>query len=64
MKFELSQDDVDRLISALDSHVYWQLSDQNYRNDGFVLDPGSDDAEHATEIAACEELASRLQAGK
>jgi hypothetical protein len=60
MQLDLSRDDLDRILAALDSHVYWQLSDQHYRNDADVMDPGSDDPEQATEIAACRGLAARL----
>ena len=60
MPFDFSGDDLNRILAALDSHVYWQLSDQHYRNDAEVLDPGSDDPEQAEEIAACRELADRL----
>jgi hypothetical protein len=60
MGFELSREDLDRIVAALDSHVYWQLSDQHYRNDADVIDPGSDDPEQAAEIASCRQLAERL----
>lgn len=60
MTLDLSLDDLDRLLAALDSHVYWQLSDQHYRNDAAVLDRGSDEDERAVEIAACRALADRL----
>jgi len=49
------------LKEALDSHIYWQLSDQKYRNNGFVYDPGSDDEDSAAEIVAAEQLVSRLE---
>jgi hypothetical protein len=60
MRFELTREDLNRILAALDSHVYWQLSDQHYRSDAAVLDPGSDDPEHAAEMAAYRELAARL----
>ena len=60
MRLDLSRDDLDRILAALDSHVYWQLSDQHYRNDASVLTPGSDDPEQALEIAACRALSARL----
>lgn len=60
MPFDLSREDLDRILAALDSHVYWQLSDQHYRNDAAVLDRGSDEDEQAIEIAACRALADRL----
>jgi hypothetical protein len=62
MQFPLSEKDLDLLVEALDSHVYWQLSDQHYRNNADVIDPGSDDPEQAAEIEACVELSDRLRA--
>lgn len=56
----LTDRDRERLRAALDSHIYWQLSDERYRNDGYVHEPGSDDPEQAAEIEACNELAARL----
>ena len=64
MPFELTREDLNRILAALDSHVYWQLSDQQYRNDASVANPGSDDPEQAGEIAACLELAERIAAGR
>ena len=55
-----NREELDRILAALDSHVYWQLSDQQYRNDASVLSAGSDDPEQAAEITACRELAGRL----
>ena len=60
MQLELSPEDLDRIIEALDSHVYWQLSDHHYRRNADVLEPGADDPEQAAEIDACRELAEKL----
>ncbi len=60
MRLDLSREDLDRIAAALDSHVYWELSDQTYRNDGRVVMPGSSDPEQAAEIAACLELVERV----
>ena len=60
MTLDLSREDLDRLLAALDSHIYWQLSDQHYRNNADVLEPGSDDPDQAAEVAACSELVDRL----
>jgi hypothetical protein len=57
---QLSPEDLDRIIDALDSHVYWQLSEPQYRSNADVLEPGSDDPKVAAEIEACRELADRL----
>ena len=62
MQLEISSGDLNRIIEALDSHVYWQLSEQHYRSNADVLEPGSDDPEVAAEIEACRELADRMNA--
>lgn len=51
----LNTDAATTLREALESHVYWQLSDQHYRNNGFVIAPGSDDPDMRRQIIeACE----------
>jgi len=60
MLVDLSPGELDLLVEALDSHEYWQLSDSNYRNNGYVLGDGADDEETVQEIAACRELHERL----
>lgn len=57
---ELSPDELSLLYEALDSHIYWQLSDEGYRSSGYVLEPGSDDDENAEEIKEAEALKSRI----
>lgn len=57
----LTQQEIDLICEALDSHMYWQLSESQYRSSGFVLEPGSDDQEAQREIAACEELLAKLR---
>ncbi len=61
MQFELTRSDVELLIEALDSHCYWQLSDHEYRRDGFVIDPGADDRDAQAAIRQALELASHLE---
>ncbi len=53
---ELSLSDCALLRDALDSHAYWQLSDEHYRNDGFVDEPGSDDPKVAARIVEANRL--------
>jgi hypothetical protein len=48
------------VLEALDSHRYWQLSDEQYRNSGYVMDPGSDDEENAETIREISALEARL----
>lgn len=50
------------LKEALDSHRYWQLSEECYRNDGYVSDPGSGDAANAEEIRDVNALEAKLEA--
>jgi hypothetical protein len=45
---------------ALDSHVYWQLSDEQYRDDAAVLPPGADDEDQRAEIEQAAALGARL----
>lgn len=70
---ELTPDEVDLLIEALDSHEYWQLSDPTWRNSGYVIVPGEDvdpapaellDEEHreiVAEILDARRLQDRLR---
>ena len=58
--YALTDDEVGLLREALDSHVYWQLSDEVYRDSGFVSDPGSDEPDKADEIKAANALDRKL----
>jgi hypothetical protein len=55
-------DELGMVCAALDSHIYWELSDRQYRNSGYVDEPGSNDDETAAEIRAAELLMIRLDA--
>lgn len=57
----LTADELGLLRSALDSHEYWQLSDEHYRDSGFVHGLGSDSKEARDEIAACRALLRKLE---
>lgn len=58
------------LVEALDSHIYWQLSEPQYRNSGEVYDKGgpegntkgSDDPQVQGEIEVARALTDRLEA--
>ena len=58
----LTVDQIRLLACALDSHIYWQLSDQQYRNSGYVLPPASNDPVMRREIRASSRLQARLEA--
>ena len=58
---ELSKEDLERLAEAVDSHIYWQLSDELYRRDGYVMEPGSTDPAVAAEIEYMTLLMDRLR---
>jgi hypothetical protein len=62
MQITLSREDFQLLCEALDSHVYWQLSEPEFRHSGYVRDPGSEDEDAAAEIVAAQALEARLSA--
>jgi hypothetical protein len=70
----LTNADISLLIEALDSHEYWQLSDQAWRHSGAVILPSDDlslwadrpapneeEREAISEIERCRALADRLR---
>lgn len=60
--FGLDDRELNLVVEALDSHAYWQLSDPNYRDSGYVQPPGSDDPETVDALAETDELHDRLEA--
>ena len=69
---KLSIDEVELLGEALDSHLYWQISEEHERNDGFVYYPEKDSREYRAgseddqarwqEMSKIEALETRLRA--
>jgi hypothetical protein len=58
---EVSADDVVKmLVEAVDSHIYWQLADERYRNNGHVVSRGSDDPVRRMLIDDYEDLHTKL----
>jgi hypothetical protein len=55
MLIDLSERDFEVILEALDSHAYWQLSDESRHNSGYVMEPYT---EAEREVMALEE---RLQ---
>lgn len=58
----LTDDQAQLLVDALDSHEYWQLSEESYRNSGHVLGPGSDDPDRAAAIRDTRKLLAKIEA--
>lgn len=58
---ELTRGELMLLTEALDSHAYWQLSEDQYRRDGFVEEPGSDDPATAQTIKDTNALHDRFE---
>lgn len=58
---EFSESDLELICEALDSHRYWQLSDEEYRDSGYVSEPGSTDPDMAKEIQHTEQLEDRIR---
>jgi hypothetical protein len=61
MKLELSVEERNLLLDALDSHRYWQLSDPTYRRDGYVVGKGSDDPTSIAAIKRVNALFEKLE---
>ena len=59
---DLTKGEIELIIEALDSHVYWQLSDTVYRREGYVREPGAEDPQRAAEIVRAERLSEKLAA--
>jgi hypothetical protein len=59
-RLTLTHEELGLILDALDSHSYWQLSDQQYRNSGYVMDEGSDDPENAEAIKDVATLEKKL----
>lgn len=53
---KLTKEQLNIVVSALDSYVYWELSDEGNRNNGFVYGEGSEDEENAVEIKKANKL--------
>lgn len=60
----LSPDEASLLISALDSHQYWELSDDNHRWNGFALEPDDDEDENAGEYYEAQVLIDKIRAAR
>lgn len=58
----LTDGELELLREALDSHAYWQLSTEDFRSDGFVLEPGTLDEDDAAELAEVRALDDKLAA--
>lgn len=58
---QLTPQELALICEALDSHTYWQLSDEHYRRNGYVLDPGSDDSDNVEKIEEAGALLRRLE---
>lgn len=53
----LTRDDIALIVSALDSHAYWQLADESNRNSGYVMD-----TEESKALTECQTLHDRIEA--
>lgn len=60
MSVDLEDDEREIILDALESHAYWQISEEHYRNDGFVYAPGADDPETAELLQAIDRLSVKL----
>jgi len=49
---DLNEQEIAMLRDALDSYLYWQLADSDYRRDGYVFAPVADDTTEGLEKRA------------
>lgn len=57
----LSVPELRLVLEGLDSHEYWELSDEQYRSDGFVIGDGSADRETRAQIGRVRALYARIE---
>jgi hypothetical protein len=57
----LTRGELSELLEAIDSYVYWQLSDEHYRNNGFVNEPSSDDPDTRKQVEQAWDLHKKLE---
>lgn len=56
----LTDEENELLLDALESHAYWQVSEEQYRRDGYVYAPGADDEETAELLQTIDRLSVKL----
>ncbi len=57
---ELTDPEMELILAALESHAYWQVSEEDYRDNGYVYAPGADDPDAVEELRRIDALAIRL----
>lgn len=57
----VTPEELELLLDALGSHIYWQVSDLRYRHDANVRDPGSDDPEKQQAYRQARALEEKLE---
>jgi len=59
-RVELQESEIEIVLTALESHAYWQISEEKYRGNGYVYAPGADDEETAELLQTIDRLSVRL----
>ena len=57
---KLTEQELEVVLDALDSHEYWQLSEEFFRNEGYVHGSGAKDPEKQRAIAEVRQLFNRI----
>lgn len=60
MLIDVTPAELDLVLEALDSHRYWQVSEESQRDSGFVH--ADEDDENAEELAEIDGLEEKLRA--
>lgn len=62
MRVSLSRRDINRIITAIDSHLYWELAGDAYRSNGAIIPPGHPNPGVQRTMRAFEDISARLGA--
>lgn len=56
----LSREEVDVLREALDAYRYWEISEEQFRNNGAVVPPGTTDPDDLRVLEMIDTLEEKL----
>lgn len=60
VRVDLTPEEHALVLEALDSHSYWQLSEEHYVDSGFVYAPGNDEADAQEALKSVDRLSIKL----
>lgn len=60
VRVELTPEEHALVLEALDSHAYWQVSSECYRDNGYIYAPGANEPEEREALKAVDRLSVKL----